>query len=76
MEAIEIPTKRNKIKILTENFVISESFSLKEYVIEQSENDPSFFRWLFGEKASDWNDFDLPKENQENWENFLEENFD
>jgi hypothetical protein len=47
----------------------------RNYVIECSENDPNFFRWLFGEDAMEWNDFECPDEAQQSWEDFMNDYF-
>lgn len=68
---MEIPHKDYKAKVLNENFTISEHFFSGDYVKQQSENDPSFFRWLFGEQAAEWNDFHIAPEAKESWKDFM-----
>lgn len=67
-----------KAKVLKENAYLANCENLgeaRDYVVNESENDPNFFRWLFGEVAAEWDDFDCPEEGQQNWEDFMNEYF-
>jgi subtilase family serine protease len=59
-----------KIKILNQNRLEN---SLYNYVYCESQSDPNFFRWLFGEEFEKDFDCSLSKEQKEEFENWLEE---
>lgn len=56
-----------------ETYIDSSTTSFKEYVEMCAEEDPSFFRWLFGENdiQNDY-DIDLTDEHRELFEDFIE----
>lgn len=58
-----------KRQILRENYdSVEQSMSFREWVDLTSENDPSFFRWLF--EVDNLSDFECPS--REDFENFLD----
>ena len=76
---IAIKNEDYKAKTLIENAKEAGQNSslgeVRDYIINSSENDPNFFRWLFGSVAEYWNDFDCPKQGQQAWEDFVNEYF-
>ena len=45
--------------------------TLKDYVVRESDNDPGFFRWLFGDDNLTDFGFNLSKEQKQDFERFL-----
>ena len=79
MQDLTIKNEDYKAQILNENAAEAEQNNnlgeIRDYVIDCSENDPNFFRWLFGEVASNWNDFECPENASQAWEDFMKEYF-
>ncbi len=63
-----------KQKILEEN-ARQAKMSTLNYINESTESDPGFFRWLFGNEASEYDDFVCPDQEEFNTfcEDYLEE---
>ena len=52
-----------KEQVLAENAVEAD-MSVINYINHSAANDPGFFRWLFGEQSSEFNDFVCPDQDE------------
>lgn len=64
-----------KKQILIENYnqVDNSSMTLKEYAEREADNDPNFFRWLFGYNLEQDFDLSMSEDEKREYQDFLNE---
>jgi adenosine deaminase len=73
---VHIEAEIQKVQAIEQGFKQQDRIdNIQEYIVHLQENDPNFFRWLFGQGAEEWDDFRCPEYNFFVYEDFVNDNF-